>query len=246
MLPDSHRAIERAFHAALWAAEPPAGLTAPDPAEIALRFRVYRNNVLHSLTRALAARFPVIEQLVGADFFAGLARTFIASAPPRDPILLHWGAELADFLDRFPPATHLPYLGDVARLEHARGLACHAADARPVAPEALNAGDPGALRLVLHPSVTLFSSALPAVQIWCAHQTDSPRAPIRPGPDHALVARRPDFSVIVERLDQGTHAVLTALQHGQPLGEAAGHSDPTPALTLLLRHGLITATGAPE
>ena len=244
MLPDSHSASQRAFHAALRAADPPAGLTAPDPTEVALRFKVYRNNVQASLTRALASAFPVIAQLVGAEFFAALARAFIATSPPRSPVLLHWGADFAAFLAQFPPVAHLPYLPDVARLEFARGQASHAADATPIAPEALDTDTPEALRLVLHPSVTLFASAMPAVQIWRAHQPDTPRAPITAGPDHALIARRPDFRVMVEPLDAGSHAVLTALRRGETLGAAATHADPTPALTLLLRHGLITATGA--
>ncbi|TVP73580.1 MAG: DUF2063 domain-containing protein [Rhodobacteraceae bacterium] len=246
MLPDSHSATERAFHAALRAADPPAGLTAPDPSEIALRFKVYRNNVQASLTRALAAAFPVTEQLVGAEFFAALARVFIATSPPRSPVLLHWGADFAAFLAQFPPVTHLPYLPDVARLEHLRGQATHAADAMPVAPDALRTDTPEALRLMLHPSVALFTAPMPAVQIWRAHQPDARRAPLTAGPDHALVARRPDFRVIIEPLDTDTHAVLTALRQGDTLGTAAHHGDPTPALTLLLRHELIIATGGPE
>lgn len=159
-------------------------------------------------------------------------------------MLLHWGADFAAFLAQFPPVAHLPYLPDVARLEYARGQATHAADAAPVAPDALSTSTPEALRLMLHPSVTLFASPLPAVQIWRAHQPNAPRAPFTAGPDHAVIARRPDFSVVVEPLDAGSHAVLAAMHSGETLGAAATHADPTPALTLLLRHGLITATGA--
>lgn len=243
---DAHRATERAFRAALDAADPPAGLTAPDPSEVAQRFKVYRNNVHQSLTRTLAAAFPVVEQLVGKAFFAGLARAFITASPPRDPVLLRWGADFAGFLAQFSPVAHLPYLPDLARLEYARGQASHAADAAPIAPDALRTDTPEALRLVLHPSVTLFTSAQPAVQIWRAHQPDAPRGPITSGPDRALIARRPDFGVVVEPLDAGTHAVLAALQEGCTLGTAARHADPTPALTLLLRHEVIIATGATE
>ena len=244
MPPDNHSATQQAFHAALRAADLPAGLTAPDPAEVPQRFKVYRNNIQASLTRALTAAFPVITQLVGAEFFAALARAFIAASPPQSPVLLRWGADFAAFLAQFPPVAHLPYLPDVARLEYARGQASHAADATPVAPEALSTATPEALRLMLHPSVTLFASPMPVVQIWRAHQADTPHAPITAGPDHALIARRPDFSVMVAPLDAGTHAVLTALRSGETLGAAATHADPTPALTLLLRHGLIIDTRA--
>lgn len=249
MLPDlSHPTVQRDFHAALWQPEAPAGITAPDPREIAQRFKVYRNNVQHSLKRALAARFPVIEQLVGAQFFSAMARVFIAASPPKDPVLLHWGDTFAGFLNQFPPVTHLPFLSDVARLEYARGRACHAADADPITPDALSVPDLASLRLALHPSVALFTARYPAVQIWHAHQADAPCAPITQGPDHALIARRPDFTVIIERLDPDTFAVLSALRDRETLGHAAGMADPTPALTLLLRHGLIigTNTGAPK
>ena len=81
----SHAETEAAFNAALWGPEPPAGITAPEQSEVAQRFKVYRNNVRHSLTRALAARFPVIEQLVGAAFFTAMARVFFRLSAPVRP-----------------------------------------------------------------------------------------------------------------------------------------------------------------
>jgi hypothetical protein len=240
--PDTHAATEAAFHAALWQAGPPPGLSAPE-GEAARRFAVYRNNVHHGLTRALAARFPVVEQLVGAEFFTAMARVFIAGAPPEHPVLSAWGEALPAFLDGFPPVAHLAWLPDVARLELMRGRAYHAADAAPVDPAALAVADPEGLRLRLHPSVELFASPHPAVRIWAAHQTGGgPAGPVGAGPDRALVARRPDFAVIVEPVDAATHGVLAALAAGLPLGQAAAGADPTAALTLLLSHGLITAT----
>ena len=242
----AHAATQAAFHAALWRPDPPEGLTAPAPEEVARRFAVYRNNVQHSLTRALAARFPVVEALVGRDFFTAMARVFMAEAPPRSPVLQDWGGALPRFLDGFPPVAHLPWLGDVARLEWARGVAVHAADATPVPTEALAAPDPAPLRLRLHPSVTLYRSAHPAVTIWQAHRPGATRGPLPPGPEHALIGRQPDFAVVVVPVDAGSHAVLTALAAGETLGHAATQADPTPALTLLLRHGLITAAHAGE
>jgi hypothetical protein len=131
----------------------------------------------------------------------------------------------------------------VARLELARGRAYHAADAAPVPTEALQTPDLETLLLVLHPSVVLFASPHPAVRIWQAHQDGArPSGPMDPGPDHALVARDPGFAVLVAQIDAGTHAVLAALAEGQQLGQAATLADPTAALTLLVRHGLIAAT----
>jgi len=242
----SHAALQQAFQAALWQAGPPDGLVAPAQDEVAQRFAVYRNNVQHGLTRALAARFPVLETLLGAEFFTAMARVFIASSPPQDPVLLAWGAEFPEFLERFPPLRHLPWLGDVARLELARGRAYHAADALPAPHDALAAADVEALCLVLHPSVQLFASSHPAVAIWHMHQPGATHGPLGVGPDHALIGRQPDFTVIVAPIDAGTHAVLLALASGAPLGRATTHADPTTALTLLLRHGLIIDTSSGE
>jgi len=243
MPPDpAHLALQTQFHDGLWGGPVPEGVTAPAADEAERRFAVYRNNVRHGLARALAARFPVIEQLVGPDFFAAMAGVFAAQHPPRDPVLLGWGEDLPAFLTAFPPVAHLPWLGCVARIELARGRAYHAANAAPGDPSALAVADPAALRLTLHPSVELFASAFPAVAIWQAHQPGAaPGTALPPGPQHALIARAPAFHVIVEPVDPGTHAVLAALAGGAPLGRAVDHADPTRALALLLRHGLIAA-----
>lgn len=74
-------ALQAAFRAGIWSAEVPAGLTAPDPAEVAARFAVYRNNVAVGLRRAQAARYPAVERLVGAEFFAAAARLFAVRHP---------------------------------------------------------------------------------------------------------------------------------------------------------------------
>lgn len=227
---------------------PPPGLVAPgaDAAEVARRFAVYRNNVHHGLSRALAARFPVVEQLVGAAFFAALARAFLVAHPPRTPVLLAWGDALPEFLEGFAPVASLPWLADVARLELARGVAFHAADAEAVGPAALGAADPAVLRLRLHPSVRLVASAWPVVSIWQAHQPGGPPGAVTPGAERALVARDPGGAVIVAPLDAPGHAVLDALGRGVPLGRAAAAGDPTDALALLLRHGLITDVSTGE
>ncbi len=48
----------------------PAGLYSANGADPASRFSVYRNNVQGSLINALADSYPVVQQLVGEEFFA--------------------------------------------------------------------------------------------------------------------------------------------------------------------------------
>lgn len=247
------RGFTAAFHRGLMTGALPAGVTATDPAEAERRFAVYRNNVAHGLSRALAARFPVIERLVGAEFFAALARAYCAAHPPHSPQLFLWGDDFAAFLATFPPLRSLPYLPDVARLEWARGLAYHAADAAPAGPEALAAAAkaPGALHLRFHPSVQLLRARHAAVTIWAANQPGAqPQEIDAMRPEAALVLRDRADVVQVLPLTPAEAEVSAALLRGLPLLAAvalvtAPGFDPGTFLFTLLRHGALTgfATG---
>lgn len=212
------------FRAGLASGAVPAGMTARDPAEVVRRFAVYRNNVAHSLSRALAARFPVIERLVGADFFCPLAAAFIAAHPPASPMLFQWGADFPGFLAGFEPLRELPYLGDVAQLEWLRGEAYHAADARPADAAALAraAEAPAQTLAQLHPSVRLMTSRFAAVTIWQASQPGAEPCRIDPDrPESAAILRDRHDRVVVLPLPPGDLAFLAALGRGDTLLAAA-------------------------
>jgi putative DNA-binding protein len=122
-----------------------------------------------SLIAALAARFPVVQRLVGEEFFRAMARAYVVEEPPRSPVLIEYGDTFPGFIENFTPAAAIGYLADVARLELARGRAYHAGDAMPIdagilaslVPENLDG-----LRLALHPSVFILESRLYAVTAW--------------------------------------------------------------------------------
>lgn len=243
----AHPDFVAAFGAGLRGGALPAGLHARDMAEVERRFAVYRNNVAVSLTEALARRFPVIRRLVGEAFFAPLARLYAETEGPRSPVLAEWGEGFAAFLAAFPPLAAYPYLADVARIEWARGLAFHAADAAPVNPARLSAADPERVRVTLHPSVQLLRLAHPAVTIWARNQPDGEGLPLRQGPETALILRDASFGVPVRALGTGDAALVEALLAGARLADAAaaaqgaerGH-DPAPMLLALMRAGAIT------
>lgn len=245
----SHHDFAHDFAAAIFGRALPGGMTTRDPDETKRRFAVYRNNVLHGLTMSLAQRFPTVERLVGADFFAATARAFAAEHPPRSPILVQWGEEFPGFLSRFPPAQSLFYLPDIALIDWARGQAYHAADADPVAPETLLAATaPGAdLRLGLHPSVHLLSFDIPAARLWASQQTGGPAAPdpAHWTPESALIARVGLAKVPVIPVSASQAAFLERLIAGEQLSKAIAGApdgfDLGETLALLIRHGLFTS-----
>ncbi len=199
----------------------PAGLLRPK------RFRVYRNTVFASLINALRARYPVIERLVGEDFFEAAAGHFIEARPPRSPMLIEYGEGFGDFLESFEPARPLPYLADVARLEWLRQRAYHAADRQALGPSDLARAPShraSALTFELHPSAAFIVSPYPIVSIWETNAHDAETRAIGPelAGEAALVVR-PDYDVFVVRLDEAEHAFAAALAKRATLGEAAAN-----------------------
>ena len=200
----------------------PVGINGAAHGRAERRFAVYRNTVAAGLIEALQGRFPVVERLVGADFFRAMARAYVALEPPSSPLLFRYGDGFPDFIARFTPAAPLPYLADVARLEYARGVAYHAADRDPLPPASFAALDKGRLAdftVTLHPSVVIVTSAFPILSIWLANQTETVTPLRRRAAESALVSR-PYFDVETRRLQPGTDAFLSALKVGATIGAA--------------------------
>lgn len=223
-----HAATEAAFAAAILdpALPPPAGLTtargAPDPK----RFAVYRNNVAVGLRKALATRFRVVERLVGEEFFALMARAYIARTRPASPLLFAYGDDFAEFVEGFAPAAAVPYLADVARIEAAVTRAYHAADAEPLAIAQLAALPPetlGDVTLAPHPAATLVRSRFAVGSIWQAHQHEAV-APVSAAGGEAVLIVRPCLEVGVHILPSRDAAFAAALLEGAALGEAAAQA----------------------
>jgi len=224
----------------------PEGLCSANGADPASRFAVYRNNVQGSLITALSDSYPVVAQLVGEEFFCAMAAVFVQQQPPQSPLMNRYGEAFADFIAAFEPAGSVPYLADVARLEHLRTLAYHAADALPVRPEQITAALADAqtlseLRFNLHPSLHLLDSAYAVVAIWGVHQHDSTLEGIDVNQrQHALVLRN-DLDVEVFALDPGASTFIRNLIDGQPLLAAAENS---PEFDLAQTLGLLIARNA--
>lgn len=238
----------------------PDGLSTWNGSDPAMRFAVYRNNVMVSLMDALADTYPVVQALVGEDFFRAMARVFAQANAPRSAVMAFYGRDFADFIDTFAPAASVPYLADVARLEMARVLAYHAADVPALDAQALQIAlaDPHRLawaRLALHPSVQVITSPFAVLSIWAAHQGESEPSTFDPDSAQTVLVFRNDLAVDMQVLADSAAQFVRALQHGQTLLAAAVQAadldatfDLTHTLALLLRWQLVThvTTGDPR
>ncbi len=186
---------------------------------------VYRNNVLTALVDGLAKDYPVVERLVGRDFFRGMAAEHVRNDPPRSAVLTLYGGGFPAFVAAFPPARDLVYLADVARLDRAWIECLFASDSDPLSPDRVGALDDDAFavaRLAPHPSARLIASPHAAYSIWRTNREDDVVTPIAAaGPETALIWKNAG-AVRHRRLGDGEAAFLHALFSGAGLSDAAG------------------------
>lgn len=193
-----------------------------------LGVEVYRHAVAANADGALAAAFPVVARLVGADFFAEAARVHRLASPSTSGDLNRYGSGFAAFLAAYPHAAALPWLADVARLEWAWHESLGAADAQGLDHEALARVPPerqALLRFHLHPAVRLVRSPWPVLAIWEANQAGRDGTPAREeGADDVLLWRESN-RVRLALLSPMEAGFVEAIGRGCALGDAVGESD---------------------
>jgi uncharacterized protein (UPF0276 family) len=186
------------------------------------RLALYRGNLTATWEKTLAGAYPVVRQLVGEDFFGGLARAYGMQTPSDDGDLNRFGARFADFLAGFSHAADYPYLPDMARLEWALHRAHYAPDAEGLAPQTLAAlgAEVEAARLRLHPAANLLASSWAVVPLWLAHQPDGGDFPGDMRLPSFGAVTRPRWQARVLALDAASHAALAMLAGGGTFGDA--------------------------
>ena len=198
---------------------------AGDSALVERRLAIYRANMVAAADKALSAAYPVARQVVGAEFFHGLAREYQRGTPSTSGDLTEFGASFHAFLATFEHVQDMPWLPDLARLEWAAHRAYGAADAPEWDAAALAAVAPdgqAAIRFQWAPGIALVESRFPIVRVWTIHQPGyaGEFSVAWDSAETALVARQ-GFVVDVTECDAGDAAFLEASLAGAPLGDAA-------------------------
>jgi hypothetical protein len=226
-------------------------LSARPGANPVARLGIYRNNTYASLTAALLATFPVTARLVDERFLRYAAARFIDSGLPGEPRLSQFGARFPRFLAGMEQLQAMPFVAETARLEWsvAQALDEPALIAQPLTGLSW-LDEPDQATLSLQPSLRLFASRWPILELWSAHQdADEPELPtVRRGPLQRIALWRTNATVRLGALDAGEMRFLRTLLAGQPLGRAAlrgRNVDPmfdlAGALARIFGCGLVTA-----
>jgi Putative DNA-binding domain len=218
------------------------------------RLAIYRNNLREGFIKALALEFPVIERLVGNDYFRQLALEFLAEYPSRAGDLHPIGEPFPQYLRLRFGETPYAYLPDVAALEWAYQQALVAADAplfdlatlREIPQETY-----GRLRFTLHPACGLMRSPYPVMRIWAAnqpHAAGDEAVDLSSGAEFILI-RRAAEGVEMRSIAAAHFAILDAFSLGASLADALETAlaiDPDfdlgEALRCFIGLGVLTAT----
>ena len=195
----------------------------------------YRGNAHAIAERALAAAFPTVQQLVGDDSFALLARALWHHHPPRCGDLARFGDALPAWIADDPQLAAEPYLADVARVDWAVHTIEHAADAPPLPADLhlLGEREPARLRLRLRPGLACIASRWPVVTIWRAHRSGEvdrfapARDALAAGRREIALVARPQWRATVDAIDEPNARFTTALLGGAPLARALDAAGPT-------------------
>lgn len=180
---------------------------------------IYQNSAIANITNSLKLTYPVIEKLVGEEFFSAMCREFIYITWPNSGNMDDYGAEFSDFLAEFEHAKHLLYLKDVARLEwgfHQSSLANDAiiTDWSTLA----QASDILQLQFLVTPSLRLVSSTFPIDKIWHLNQDEtSADTEVEFGDeqdtDTFIVLFRQQLKTVVLPITSGEFALLNAFDN---------------------------------
>lgn len=160
--------IQRMFAQQLLADTPPSG-----------RMGIYFNNRRANFRKALALDYPVIERIVGPEFFDQLAFRYLAKHPSHSGDLHHVGRDFAFFLakDFAVAGSGYEYLVELAQLERLWAEALIAAEVTPLGVEILgrfSATEIPTLQFALHPAVGIVESVWPVHTLFLEHRKAEP------------------------------------------------------------------------
>ncbi len=190
--------------------------------------QVYRANAGALAERALAAACPTLQQLLGEESFAAMARAFWYRHAPLSGDIAQWGHELPAFIAEAQQLASEPYMADLARLEWAVQRAQTAADAAGgvAGLDALAGADAPRCVLQARPGTALLESLHPVVSIWQAHRDtgagrfERARQALAEQRSETALVWREGWVVRVAAVPAAEQAFTRAVLQMQPLGAA--------------------------
>jgi len=190
---------------------------------VATRLGIYAGAYGSRLIDALGSNYPALAALLGEDDFRTLGARYVQTHDSPYFSIRCYGEALAEFLAHDAAYADVPLLAELARWEWALSEVFDAADAVPLAPQALAQVAPAdwaQLRFTLHPSVRRLALRWNAPQLWksLTEGSERPELQVLPEPLEWLAWRR-DLRTWFRSLEPVEAAALDAARAGAAFGE---------------------------
>lgn len=191
-------------------------------------FSVYRNTVTKGCIDALEANYPSVLRLVGQEWFRAACAMYMRTNMPQNPSLIHYGENFPAFLKDFAPAAELPYLSDVAQIDHCWNQAYTALKHPILDPAILQKMPPETLAttiLVVHPAAhwRWFPDS-PIYSIWHNNRTSTVEQKEIAWHGEGILITRPHNTVSWHETNAATCAFLDACKAGETLIQASAQA----------------------
>jgi len=190
---------------------------------------VYRNGFLRACIEALRASYPVVEMLVGEDYFSGLAHGYVAVHPPKESSFTVYGKQFPRYLQQQLEQHQLAYLADFARLDQAWMRAYFAGDSQLLNEDTVESwqqagNDIGHLHCDLPKSAELLTLSFEVSTLWLKLKSASPpdaETPLNCAQQRLLIWRDALDQINVRVVNPAEYCFLATLAGGNTLIAAA-------------------------
>lgn len=180
---------------------------------------IYRNNLYLGLWENLRSKFPIVEQLLGAEFFKNMAFEFIRSNNLGNGHNNEFGRVLSAFLNLFLDLEYR-FIAKIAEIEWAKFCA-EAAENTPNAnfAQISAAFANGNSNIGLHPSFGIVKAGFNAMEIYFA-QLRNENCEIVEIEQEIAIWRDANFDPCFKTFDGFEAAIIEEMSKGEKLGVA--------------------------
>jgi hypothetical protein len=183
---------------------------------------VYRNGFLRACVDALRASYPVVDILVGKDYFDVLARGYIDICPPQRATFIGYGEKFPEYLSQCHDQHKLSYLPDFAKMDKSWLEVYFAADAMLLTEQSISAwqmagNELSALHAVLPEAAALLKLDHAMCSLWSALKGGEGienKTTFNRVPEQVLIWRDAQMQIIVQAVSGAEFAFLSSLMEG--------------------------------
>ena len=179
---------------------------------------IYQSSAIANITNSLSLSYPVIEKLVGKDFFQAMCKKYIVKHWPTSGNMDDYGEFFPSFLAEFEQVKHLLYLEDVAQLEwlfHQSSLANDKSFFDWTCLAKVTSSE--AITFLLSPSVSIMCSTMPVDKIWLMNQVnalENIELSLESDNDTFIVLFRQGLKTEMMTVDEGGFTFLQSIEKG--------------------------------